>query len=127
MVKNCLAIQRTQVLSWVWEDPTCCGATKPVPRAPAPQQEARAREVESSALQLEKAQEQQLRPSKAEKREAPIHHSHQSWRPKARSMLAWPKSLFDSVHNTLWKTPSELFGQPSITESLCYIAVTNTE
>ena len=30
VVKNCLAMQQTSVLSLVWEDPTCCGATKPV-------------------------------------------------------------------------------------------------
>ena len=26
----CLTMQGTQVRSLVWEDPTCCGATKPV-------------------------------------------------------------------------------------------------
>ena len=42
-----LPMQGTQVRALVWEDPTCCGATKPVstttearvPRACAPQQE----------------------------------------------------------------------------------------
>ena len=29
-VKICLPMQGTQVPSLVWEDPTCCGATKPV-------------------------------------------------------------------------------------------------
>ena len=30
VAENLLAIQETQVQSLVWEDPTCCGATKPV-------------------------------------------------------------------------------------------------
>ena len=29
VVENLLAIQETQVQSLVWEEPTCCGATKP--------------------------------------------------------------------------------------------------
>ena len=58
VVKNLPANERTWVQSLIWEDPTWCGATKPVhhnywayvlqllkpvhPRAPAPQQEATA-------------------------------------------------------------------------------------
>ena len=30
VVKNCLPMQGTRVRSLVWEDPTCCGATKPM-------------------------------------------------------------------------------------------------
>ena len=29
-LRICLAMQRTLVPSLVWEDPTCCGTTKPM-------------------------------------------------------------------------------------------------
>ena len=32
-VRICLPTQGTQVQSLVWEDPTCCGATKPMRRS----------------------------------------------------------------------------------------------
>ena len=59
-LRICLPMQGTQVWSLVWEDPTCCGATKPVchsywslcPTACAPQQE-KPSQWEDCALQAE--------------------------------------------------------------------------
>ena len=57
----------TQVRSLVWEDPTCCGAAKPMRHndwAHTPQQE-KSLQWEARALQLEKACAQQRRPNAA--------------------------------------------------------------
>ena len=74
-LRICLPMQGPQVWSLVWEDPTCCGATKPVclcPTACAPQEkpaqwEDCALQAESSppcSLQVEKAWVEQWRVSR---------------------------------------------------------------
>ena len=45
----CLTVQGTQVQSLVWEDPTCCGATKPVPQ---PENQCTARKIPRDATEV---------------------------------------------------------------------------